>query len=144
LARMQDVGFAERREAAANTRLEQFKKMQARLASPEIEQKLAERRAIVEARNEREAIKEEARRKEEERLAAIRAAEEAKREAERLARLEEERLRLEAEKAAEERRREAEKARLAASPAARAARALAELTVGRTKRGGGEPTRRAG
>lgn len=139
---MKDVGFAERRESAVNSRLEQFKKMQARLASPEVEQKLAERRAVVEARNKREAAKEEARRKEEERLAAIRAAEEAKREAEREAIRQEEQRRLEAERAAEERRREAEKARLAASPSARAARALAELTATRGKRGS-EPTRKA-
>lgn len=139
---MRDVGFAERRESAVNSRLEQFKKMQARLASPEVEAKLAERRAIVEARNKREAEKAEARRLEEERLAAIRAAEEAKREAERERQREEERLRLEAERKAEEERREAEKARLAASPAARAARALAEITTARIKRN--EPTRKAG
>ena len=140
---MQDVGFAERRESAVNTRLEQFKKMQARLASPDVETKLAERRAVVEARNKREADKDEARRKEEERVAAIRAAEEAKLEAEREAQREEERLRLEAERAAEERRREAERARLAASPSARAARALAELTGTRGKRSN-EPARKAG
>ncbi len=142
---MKDVGFAERRESAVNSRLENFKRMQARLASPEVEEKLAERRAIVEARQQREAIKEEARRKEEERLDAIRAAEEAKREAEREAiRLAEER-RLQAEREAEERRREEERARLAASPAARAARALAELTGTRSRRGSAvaEPTRKA-
>jgi hypothetical protein len=135
---MQDVGFAERREAAVTTRLEQFKKMQARLSSPEVEARLAERKAIVEARNKRLAEKEEARRKEEERLAAIRAAEEAKREAEREAQREAERRRLEAERAAEEQRRAEEKARLAASPAARAARALAELSTGRVGRRGSE------
>jgi hypothetical protein len=138
---LKDVGFAERRETAVNTRLEQFKKMQARLASSEVEDKLAERRLVVEARNKREAAKDEARRQEEERIEAIRAAEEAKLEAEREAKRQEEQRRLEAERAAEERRREAEKARLAASPAARAARALAELTGTRGKRN--EPTRKA-
>lgn len=138
MARLKDVGYAERREAAVNSRLEQFKKMQARLGSPEIEAKLAERKAIVDARNKREAEKEAIRRQEEERLAAIRAAEEARLEAERETLRQEEQRRLEAERAAEERRREAEKARLAASPAARAARALAELTGSRMKRGGGE------
>lgn len=133
MARLKDVGFAERRESAVNSRLEQFKKMQARLSSPETEAKLAERNAVVEARNKRLAIKEEARRKEEERLAAIRAAEEAAREAERKAAEEAEERRLQAIREAEERKREEERARLAASPSARAARALAELTTARMR-----------
>ena len=133
---MQDVGFAERRETAVNTRLELFKKMQARLSSPDIEAKLAERRAIVEARNERNAAKEEARRKEEARLAAIRAAEEAALEAERQAKREAEERRLQAIREAEERKREEERARLAASPSARAARVLAVLTSARVRNRG--------
>lgn len=133
MARLKDVGFAERRESAVNTRLEQFKKMQARLASPETEAKLAERHAVVAARNERNAIKEEARRAEEARLAAIRAAEEARLEAERQAQREAEERRLQAIREAEERKREEERARLAASPSARAARALAELTSARMR-----------
>ena len=139
---MQDVGFAERRESAVKHSFwNSSRRCRPAWRAPEVEAKLVERRAVVDARNKREAEKEEARRQEEERLAAIRAAEEAKLEAEREAKREEERLRLEAQQAAEERRREAEKARLAASPSARAARALAELTGSRNKRS--EPTRKA-
>ncbi len=130
-----DVGFAERRDAAVKTRLELVKKMQERIASPESEARSAEHRKVVQARNLRDAEKEERRRQEEARLASIRAAEQAKLDAERRAREEEERLRLEAERAAEHERLEAEKARLAASSSARAARALAEIMTTRTKRG---------
>lgn len=128
-----DVGFAERRESAASKRLELVKKMQERLASPESEAKAAEHRSTVEARNKRVSIKEEARRVEDARLAAIRAEEEARLAAERHARDEEERMRREAEEAEKQRKIEAEKARLAASSAARGARALADIM---TKRGG--------
>ena len=132
---MMDVGFAERREAAVNSRLALVKKMQERIASPDRDARIDEHRKVVQARNQRDAEKEERRRREEARLAAIRAAEQAKLEAERLAREEEERVRLEAERAAEQARLEAEKARLAASGSARAARALAEvMTVTRGKR----------
>ena len=133
MARNLDVGFAERRESAVSKRLELVKKMQERLSSPESEAKAAEHRALVEARNKRVAIKEEARRKEEARLAAIRAEEDAKLAAELRARQEEERRVREAEEAEKQRKIEAEKARLAASSAARGARALADIM---TKRGG--------
>lgn len=133
MARNLDVGFAERRETAVSKRLELVKKMQERLASPESEAKAAEHRVMVEARNKRVAIKEEARRQEEMRVAAIRATEEARVAAERRAREEEERLAREAEEAEKQRKLEAEKARLAASSAARGARALADIM---TKRGG--------
>lgn len=136
---MMDVGFAERRESAVNTRLELFKKMRERLSSPETETKLAERRVLVEARNRRNAEKEEIRRKEQARVAAIRAAEEAQREAERRAKEEEERRRIEAAQAKEAARLAAEKERLANSSNARAARALADLMSGR---GGREQVRR--
>ena len=133
-----DVGFAERREAAVKTRLELVKKMQERIASPESEARAEEHRKVVQARNKRDAEREEQRRQEEARLAAIRAAEQAKLEEERLAREEEERIRLEAEHAAEQARLEAERARLAASSSARAARALAEIMTSRGKRGSGD------
>lgn len=137
MARLKDVGFAERRDAAVNSRLELVKKMQERRASPEAEHRASEHRAIVEARNKRNAERDELRRQEEARLAAIRAAEQAKIDEERRIREEEERLRLEAEQAAEQARLEAERARLAASSSARNARALAELTFARMRRGGG-------
>ena len=133
MARNLDVGFAERRESAVSKRLELVKKMQERLASPESGAKAAEHRALVEARNKRVAIKEEARRQEEARLAAIRAEEQARLAAERRAREEDERLAHEAAEAEKQRKIEAEKARLAASSAARGARALADIM---TKRGG--------
>ncbi len=133
LARNLDVGFAERRESAVSKRLELVKKMQERLSSPESEAKSSEHRALVEARNKRVAIKEEARRQEEARLHAIRMEEEARLAAERHAREEEERRVREAEEAEKQRKIEAEKARLAASSAARGARALADIM---TKRGG--------
>ncbi len=138
MARSLDVDFAERRDSAVNSRLALVKKMQERMASPESEARAAEHRKIVQARNKRDAAKEEARRQEQARLAAIRAAEQARIEAERRAREEEERLRFEAERAAEEARLEAERARLAASSSARAARALADIMSARPKRGGGE------
>ena len=133
MARNLDVGFAERRESAVSKRLELVKKMQERLSSPESEAKAAEHRTLVEARNKRLAIKEEARRVDEARLSAIRAEEEARLAAERRAREEEERRVREAEEAEKQRKIEAEKARLAASSAARGARALADIM---TKRGG--------
>lgn len=143
LARNLDVGFAERRESAVNSRLELVKRMQERLADPESEARAAEHRKVVEARNKRLAEKEEIRRQEAARLAAICAAEEAKLAEERRQRDEEERLRLEAEQEAERVRLEAEKARLAASSSARAARALAEVMTMRPKRGGDSVRRQA-
>ena len=108
LARNLDVGFAERRESAVSKRLELVKKMQERLSSPESEAKAAEHRLLVEARNKRLAIKEEARREEDARLAAIRAEQEARLAAERRAREEEERRVREAEEAEKQRKIEAE------------------------------------
>ena len=143
MARSLDVGFAERREAATSSRLALVKKMQERVSSPESEARAAEHRKIVQARNQRDAEKEERRKQEEARVAAIRAAEQAKLDAERRAREEEERIRLEAERAAEEARLEAERARLAASSSARAARTLAEVMGTRLKRGGGDQRRQA-
>ena len=143
MARSLDVDFAERRDAAVNSRLALVKKMQERMASPESEARAAEHRKVVQARNKRDAERDEARRQEQARLAAIRAAEQAKIEAERRAREEEERLRLEAERAAEEARLEAERARLAASSSARAARALADIMNARPKRGGADVRRQA-
>lgn len=130
MARLKDVGFAERRESAVNTRLELIKKMQARLASPDIEAKLAERSAIVEARNQRLAEKEEIRRQEEAREAAIRAEHEAKLAAERAV----EEARLAAERAEQERRKEEEKAAAAARANARAGRVLTDLAEAKAKR----------
>ncbi len=142
MARSLDVDFAERRESATSSRLALVKKMQERIASPESEARAAEHRKIVQARNKRDAERDESRRQEQARLAAIRAAEQAKLEAERRAREEEERIRLEAEQAAEQARLEAERARLAASSSARAARALAEIMTARPKRGSGDGARR--
>ena len=127
---MMDVGFAERRESATNNRLALVKKMQERLASPGVEEKLAERRQIVEARNERNAIKEEARRQEEERLAVLRAEEEARLAAERAA----EEARLEALRQEEERKREDDRKEAAARATARAASVLADLAQAKQKR----------
>jgi len=106
------------------------KKMQDRLSSPDVEEKLAERRAIIEARNQRNAIKEEARRQEEARLAAIRAEEEARLAAERAA----EEARLEELRREEERKREEERREAAARATARAAAVLADLTNAKAKR----------
>lgn len=129
MARLKDVGFAERRENATNTRLALVKKMQERLASPDVEAKLAERHAIVEARNQRIAIKEEERRQEEARLAALRAEEEARLAAERAA----EEARLEVIRQEEERLREEKRKEMAARATSRAAAALAELTSARSR-----------
>lgn len=142
MARSLDVDFAERRESATSSRLALVKKMQERMASPESEARAAEHRKVVQARNKRDAEKDELRRQEQARVAAIRAAEQAKLEAERRAREEEERIRLEAAQAAEQARLEAERARLAASSSARAARALADIMTARPKRGSGDGARR--
>ena len=130
MARLKDVGFAERRESAVNKRMELMKKMQERLASPDVEAKLAERSVVVEARNARLAEKEEIRRQEEAKEAAIRAEIAAKLAAEREA----ERLRLEAEAEAERIRQEEEKAAAAARANARAGRVLADLAEAKAKR----------
>jgi hypothetical protein len=130
LARLQDVGFAERRESAVNKRSELLKKMQERLASPDVEAKLAERHEIAEARAKRVAEKEDIRRQEEARLAAIRAEDEARIAAEQ----EVERLRLEAEREAEEKRLEEERAAYAANANARASRVLSDLAEAKAKR----------
>ena len=126
---MMDVGFAERRETATNHRLALVKKMQERLASPDVEARLAERHQIAEARNQRIAVKEEALRQEEERLAAVRAAEEARLEAERVA----EEVRLEAIRQEEERLREEKRKEMAARATSRAAAVLADLTSVRSR-----------
>lgn len=130
MARLKDVGFAERRETAVNTRLALVKKMQERLAGSDIESKLAERHVIVEARNRRLAEKEEIRLQEEARLAAIRAEEEAKLAAERAA----EEVRLAAEREAEAKRLEEEKAAATARANARAGRVLSDLAEAKAKR----------
>ncbi len=130
MARLKDVGFAERRDTAVNKRMELIKKMQERLASPDVEAKLAERKVIVEARNQRLAEKEEIRRQEEAKEAAIRAEIEAREAAEREA----ERIRLEAEQEAERLRQEEEKAAAAARANARAGRVLADLAEAKAKR----------
>ncbi len=130
MARLKDVGFAERRDTAVTKRMELIKKMQERLASPDIEAKLAERKVIVDARNQRLAEKEEIRRQEEARDAAIRAEIEAREAAEREA----ERLRIEAEQEAERLRLEEEKAAAAARANARAGRVLADLAEAKAKR----------
>ena len=85
---------------------------------------------IVEARNERNAIKEEARRQEEERLAVLRAEEEARLAAERAA----EEARLEELRQAEERKREEDRKEAAARATARAASVLADLAQAKQKR----------
>ena len=130
LARLKDVGFAERRESATNTRMALIKKMQERLASPDVEAKLAERSVLVEARNRRLAEKEEIRRQEEAKEAAVRAEHEAKLAAERAA----EEARLAAEHAEQERIREEEKAAAAVRANARASRVLTDLADAKAKR----------
>ena len=130
MARLKDVGFAERRESAVNKRMELMKKMQERLASPDVEEKLAERRVIVEARNQRLAEKEEIRRAEEAREAAIRAEHDAKIAAE----AEAERVRVTAEREAEERRKEEEKAAIIAASSARAARVIEDMAEAKIRR----------
>ncbi len=130
MARLKDVGFAERRDTAVSKRMEMMKKMQERLASPDVEAKLAERKVIVEARNQRLAEKEEIRRQEEAREAAIRAEIEAREAVEREA----ERIRLEAEQEAERVRLEEEKAAAFARANARAGRVLADLAEAKAKR----------
>ncbi|MGD0633484.1 MAG: DUF6481 family protein [Beijerinckiaceae bacterium] len=111
MAGLREKSFAERRSSAMDKKQEQLKNYQARLASPEMKAQEAARRAIVDARNIRNAERE-----------AIRAKE---REAEEAARAERE-LILEAEREIERQKAEEAKAADAAAALARASRVISD------------------